>query len=278
VLFAENFESGALDEVKKRWSESSDKDGKALAFSAETPPASRGKRSLEVTATRGENTGGHLYKRLPRGVDRLYARFYVKFDPANERIHHFVTIGGHQPASNWPWPRAGERPRGDDRIYIGIEPTDLHGKAPPPGAWNFYAYWHEMKVSADGKFWGQSMSPESPILVPKDRWQCVEVIASLNSKADARDGELVLWLDGEEALSIRQGTPRGPWSGMGFKTLKEGGAPFEGFSWRTSEDLKLNFFWLLHYVTDGRYRETSRNRVWFDDIVVATERIGPIAK
>src|SRR5438034_7747503 len=33
----------------------------------------------QMTATLGENTGGHLYTRLPREVDKAYARFYVKF-------------------------------------------------------------------------------------------------------------------------------------------------------------------------------------------------------
>ena len=64
--------------------------------------------------------------------------------------------------------------------------------------------------------------------------------------------------------------------------MEVGGEPFEGFRWRTSPDLKLNFLWLLHYVTEGSYRQNRVedadpvNRVWFDDVVVATRYVGPI--
>ena len=79
------------------------------------------------------------------------------------------------------------------------------------------------------------------------------------------------------------GTPRDEWTGMGFHPLAEGAegaTPFEGFRWRTHADLKINFFWLLFYVTEnaGRQNRVSaekENRVWFDDIVVATEYVGP---
>src|SRR5947209_2901352 len=91
VLFSEDFEEGSLAEVVKRWSEVSNKGNKVLAFSADGPPDSAGKRAIQMTATLGENTGGHLYKRLPR-VDRVFACFYVKFAPDAEYIHHFVHL------------------------------------------------------------------------------------------------------------------------------------------------------------------------------------------
>jgi hypothetical protein len=97
----------------------------------------------------------------------------------------------------------------------------------------------------------------------------------------SRNGTLALWLDGKPVADIREGTPRRAWTGLGFDVAAPGdGEPFEGFDFRTSADLKLNFFWLLHYVTE---ESTRRNRaeprpssVWFDHIVVATDYIGPI--
>ena len=50
---------------------------------------------------------------------------------------------------------------------------------------------------------------------------------------------------------------------------------FDGIEWRTAEDLKINAFWLMSYITD-RWTKHPVNRVWFDDVVVATEYIGPI--
>ncbi len=283
VVFAEDFETGDLDQLTKRWTEISNKGGKPIAFHADAPPGSGGKRCLQVTATPPENTGGHLYKRLPKGYEKLHLRFYVKFAEGAGYTHHFVTLGGHNPPSSWPSPRAGERPRGDDRIYIGIEPHGNGGRADPPGAWNFYSYWHEMKRSADGRYWGNAVSPEAPLQVPRGRWQCVEVMVKLESAVGKADGELALWLDGAKVMHVAQGTRRGPWSGMGFTLPKAGGEPFEGFRWRGSPDLRLNFLWLLHYVTEEAARRNKQadprrpNRVWFDDVVVATEYIGPIA-
>lgn len=283
VVFAEDFESKSLEEVTKRWSDAKSKGGKTMAFSTDSPTASRGKQSLQVTATLGEDDGGYLYKRLDRGHELLHARFYVKFAEDAGYTHHFVALGAYNPPTSWPQGGAGTKPRGDDRIYIGIEPDGNYAAARPPGAWSLYNYWHEMKISADGKFWGNAIQPEKLLQVPRGQWQCVEVMVRLNTTKDASDGALALWIDGVERLRVEKGTRRGPWSGMGFKTLQEGGEAFEGFRWRSSEDLKLNFFWLLHYVTENAARQNrvespaKVTRVWFDHIVVATRHIGPIA-
>jgi hypothetical protein len=282
VLLHEDFESGSIEDLAKRWESVSNDGSQVLAFSDSVPPGSGGKRSIQTTATLGKNSGGHLYKRLPREVDRAFARFYVKFAPENDYTHHFVHFGGYRPSTSWPQGGAGERPRGDERITVGIEPFGEYGKYPPPGAWFFYAYWHEMKGSADGKYWGNGLRPAQPQLVPKDTWQCVELMLQLNSAPEKHDGELALWLDGKLVAHFAPGTRRSPWSGMGFTLRDDGGELFEGFDFRTNTDLKINFFWLLHYVTENAASQNKvakpnpTNRVWFDDIVVATSYIGPV--
>lgn len=282
VLLAENFESGPIDDLKQRWSEISNKDGKVLAFSEDVPPGSHGRRSIQMTATLADNTGGHLYRRLPRGVDKAFARFYVKFPKDTGYIHHFVHLGGYNPPTAWPQGGAGERPRGDDRVTVGIEPYGHYGQYPAPGAWTFYTYWQEMKISADRKYWGNALDGLRPAAIPHDRWQCVEVMLQLNSAPERADGELALWIDGKLDTHLKKGVPRGPWTGQGFKQVASGGEPFEGFRWRRSTDLKINFFWLLYYVTEHAPRQNkvtnppATSRVWFDDIVVATDYIGPI--
>jgi hypothetical protein len=79
-----------------------------------------------------------------------------------------------------------------------------------------------------------------------------------NSKADLADGQQAFWVDG--------------------KLVGE----FKGFRWRSTDALKLNSFWLLH---DGETGSTINNDpdhakraydVWFDDLVIATEYIGPV--
>lgn len=284
VLLGENFETGTIADLRKRWEDVKNPSGKVLAFSQDVPTQSPGKRSLRITATLHENTGGHLYTRLPRGVDKVFARFYVKFPGEAEYVHHFVHLGGYNPPTRWPQGGAGERPRGHERMTVGIEPWGSWGRHPAPGIWNFYAYWHEMKASGDGRYWGNSLRPARPQQVPRGRWQCVEVMMNCNSKPHLHDGELALWLDGRLVAHFVKGAIRGPWPKGGFQLVERGGELFEGFCWRKSNDLKINFFWLMHYVTPNAARQNRVknprrvNRVWFDHIVLSTEYVGPIKK
>jgi len=283
VLFAADFEQGSLADIEKDWSSVSNRDGKVIQLAEDNSPGSAGKRCIQMTATVPQNEGGHLYKRLSREVDRAFARFYVKFPEDSGYIHHFVHFGGYRPATNWPQGGAGEKPRGDERMTVGIEPHGERGQREPPGTWNFYPYWHEMKPSVGNRYWGNSIQPTTPAVVPRDKWQCVEVMMKANTPG-RRDGELALWLDGKLAMHVRKGSPRDEWTGMGFRLLEEGGDPFEGFSWRTDERLKINFFWLLHYVTEtnqDRNRVDEKSKpvtVWFDNVVVSEEYIGPMAQ
>jgi hypothetical protein len=281
VLFADGFEEGSLAAVDKHWGgESSNKGGKVIALDRDVPPGSRGKHSLKMTGTLGENSGGHLYTVFP-GVDRAFVRFYVKFAPDAAYEHHFVELGGYNPALSYPYPRAGSRPEGDERVMVFIDPIGWYGRYPAPGVWNLYTYWAEMKISADNHYWGNCLNPVVPPRVPKGRWQCVELMIQLNTPGQ-RDGELALWLDGKLVMDVKQGVPRGPWTGMGMDLLARGGEPFEGLALRTSEALKINHLWLEHYIDEGAQQQnkltqpTRVNRVWFDDVVVSREYIGPI--
>jgi len=281
VIFADDFETGEVGDLAKRWTEVNNKNERVASLIADSP-AGAGKRAVQLTATVTENEGGHLYKKLPRSVDTAFARFYVKFPKDAGYIHHFVTLGGYNPATNWPQGGAGVKPRGDDRMTVGIEPYGTGGKHPAPGLWNFYPYWHEMKPSVGNRYWGNSITPPRPLIVPRDSWQCVEVMMKCNTVGQ-RDGELALWLDGKPAMHIKKGTPRDKWTGMGFATLDEGGEPFEGFSWRTSDKLKINFFWLMHYVTETNQKRNKAEdaskpvTVWFDNIVISEKYVGPVS-
>jgi hypothetical protein len=283
VLFAEDFAADELDTVLAHWSDRRSPKESPLTLVEDGPKGVERQRALEVTAIPSQNHGGHLYKQLGRGVDKMHVRFYVKFPrEGHGYIHHFVHLGGYQPATRWPQGGAGTRPAGNERVTVGIEPFGRRGKTKPPGLWGFYAYWHEMKRAADGKYWGNGLRPLQEQPVPVDRWQCVEVMLRLNTPGE-RDGELALWLDAKLVAHFARGVRRGPWSGAGFRLHTKDGVPFEGFSWRTDNKLQLNFFWLLHYVTPAALRRNglrefdAKNVVRFDQVVVAEEYIGPLA-
>lgn len=281
ILLVEDFEVGSIDDLKPRWNEIENKDGEVLELIADHPADSAGKRCLQVTATLGKNTGGHLFKRLDPIRTVVFVRFYVKFAEDAPYLHHFSGLGGYNPPTNWPQGNAGKHAAGDTRFSACIEPNGNYGRIPAPGGWMFYTYWHDMKSSADGNFWGNGLWPEGRPGPPRGRWQCVEIMVKCNDVGKS-DGELALWLDGALATHLGPGTKTGRWTGEGFSVLKDGSETFEGFRWRTVPELAVSYFMLSHYVTANAYRQNkvtdppALNRVWFDDIVIATEYIGPI--
>jgi hypothetical protein len=216
---------------------------------------------------------------------------YVKFDPDCAPIHHFGTcIGGNNPPSQWPMVSAGNRPAGDKGYWVGIEPFGENW------TWDYYTYWCQMRGSPPrGQTWGNSFIHDPGLKVARGRWTCVEVMVKLNDVGDT-NGELALWIDGKQVSHLGKGFPRGKWTFDKFLPGQRGesvcwndakgdreyfksapeGDPFPGFRWRTVEPLDINFIWAYVYITNAPPGHVSK--VWFDDIVVATEYIGPIKR
>lgn len=241
VILVEDFESGDFSQWDNRGSHP---ETLALVYDEE-----RQSQTLEITATLGKNTGGHLFKRFDKGYDEVYARFYVRFAEDCDYVHHFVHLVAENTWAKWPSGGAGIRPEGDAKFSTGLEPAGKWGRYPPPGAWNFYSYWWEMKQAPDGKYWGNSFEPEKPVVPERGRWYCVEMRLKANHVPHA-DGEQTFWIDG-----VRMGD---------FKSIR----------WRSDDRLKINAFWLLYYVTENVTKHPV-NQVRFDDIVVATRYVGP---
>jgi len=244
VLFVDDFETGTIQEIGACWGNI--QNGEQISSSDDIHAGSPGERSLHI------RDNGHLFTHT-KGVDTMFARFYVKFHEQTGYIHHFVHLVADRTPEPWPKGGAGETPPGDAKFSTGIEPTGRWGKYPPPGVWNFYTYWHEMKSK-----WGSVFNGKQTPIEP-GRWYCVEVMLKANSAPDKADGVQAFWVDGEL---------------YGW---------FDGFRWRTTDKLKINSFWLLYYNTDQPARhnqdphpESRQMQVWFDDVVIATEYIGPV--
>lgn len=272
VVFVEDFEAGDLEALWSRWESVESKE--IMSLSPDVPAASGGKRSLLMTHIGGQSTGGHLYRRLLPGYEKLHVRFYVKFDPACYPIHHFVHLGGYNPPTAWPQGGAGTRPKGSERFSTGVEPYGNEWR------WDFYSYWMDMRSSPDGKSWGHDFINDRSLAVERGRWICVELMMKMNDPSTESNGEQALWIDGRpwiregQTLShLGSGFPRGKWVWDSFLP-NSNGQPFEGFRWRSDDDLNLNYLWLLLYITKSPPGHASK--VWFDDIVVAREYIGPM--
>lgn len=303
VIFVENFEMGELEDLETKWGYMSNRDGKVLSFSEDIPSGSAGTRSIQMTATRGENEGGELYKTFDEGWDKVHLRFYTKFAEDHGNYHHFVSLRGAVDPLPYPVGGAGDRP--ENHFSVTIEPSTHEVNTPgvtrhaPPGIWSFYTYWPEMRSwqspegEPDGRpnpYYGNTYQSKDPVDVPRDEWVAIEFMVKLNSSPEETDGEIALWIDGEPVAHFAPGTP------VGYKTADrfridsdhENSAPFEGFRWRHDMNVKTNVLRLQHYVSRSAFERTQeyadnnpdylinteQATVWFDNVVMAKEYIG----
>ncbi len=275
VIFSEAFEEESLAVLRDRWE--SVQDPENLSFSKDLPADSAGAQSLLMTYTGGQGTGSHLYRRLLPGYKQVFARFYVKFDPDCAQIHHFGThLGGFNPSTPWPQGGAGTKPDGDKRFTTGVEPYGLDWN------WDFYTYWQGMHVHGDGNYWGTPfLSGVAKPEVKRGQWICVEMMVKVNDPVTSSNGEQAFWINGKlwrvngQIVShIGKGFPKGRWTGGWWSPNHTSDSAFEGFQWRSVEDLAVNYIWTYLYITKAPAGHTSK--VWFDDIIVADQYIGPI--
>lgn len=262
VIIIEDFEGGSLAALAEarstktttgaRWTSIAGAKGqdKTLAIVSDPARVHSGNYALKVLVTEASRESGNLFTRLKPGHDRLFGRFYIKFDKDYPyESHTGLSLKATTETVPWPMGKAGIVPRGVNRFGGMLEPEPGDWKS-PPGFWCFYIYWHEMK----GR-WGNVFQSEPPTPVVRDRWICCELMFKANSTPEARDGECAYWIDGK---------------------LRYHGT---GFSWRTTNDLKLNSVHLHHYMNkNGQAWKHSQapRRQWFDDVVIATEYIGPL--
>jgi hypothetical protein len=244
VVFAEDFET---ENLRQRWDEVRADQPDVLTFVEPQDAAGRlGNRVMRVTATLGKNTGGGVTKWYEH-ADPVFIRFYVRFDPNCDYVHHFVTLRANkslQGGDRWSgFGGAGERPLGDGRFSTALEPWGDWSRNPPPGKWNFYSYWHTMTASPDGKFWGNQFLPAEQPNIERGKWICAEFMLKHNTP-DQSDGEQAFWIDGEL---------KGHWTGL---------------NWRTSPTLWANALTLEAYITD-RWTKQPVNVVEFDNVVIA---------
>jgi hypothetical protein len=275
VIFVEGFDAGPLEDIAARWDDCAGQE--AMSLSADVPEGSADETSLLIAHEGGKGTGGQLYRRLLPGHDVVHARFYVKFDPDCAPIHHFGThLGGFNPATPWPQGGAGERPDGSKRFTTGVEPFG------ETWGWDFYTYWQGMHVHGDGRYWGTPfLSGVAKPKVKRGRWICVEMMVKVNDPVNAPNGEQAFWIDGElwrvdgQVVShIGPGFPKGRWTGGWWHPDAAEEGPFEGFQWRSTPELAVNYVWMYLYITKAPAGHISK--VWFDNIVVASEYIGPM--
>ena len=282
VIYATGFESGIEKPLRTR--------RRGVSIVKDAAIARTGGAAARIVATRDKDEGGDLRVQWDKGVEQAFMRVYVRFDKDTAMPHHFINLGGNTPTYKYRWGgAAGLCPPGDEH---GAFNTTLEPPKTPKGRWHFYTYWHEMRSwqtpagRPDGRpnaYYGnvfQSLRP-TPRL-ERDTWVCLELMVKLNT-IGKRDGEMALWVDGKAYGHWRPGSPEGRWLRQVFYTegrYAKDPQPFEGFSWRTHPSLKINRATLQWYLSERSYRGTNveKHIVYFDNLVIATRYIGPIAE
>jgi hypothetical protein len=265
VIFVESFEEASMSEIFNRWGDV--KNGSSMTRTSDVPAGSAGSRSLTIPWTGGGvNDGGHLYKVLnPAITDVLYVRYYIKYPSVGKFHHSGIWVGGNNPVSAWPDPGAGARPNGSDKFIASAEQNTVTYR------FDHYNYYYNMHADGGGTYWGNFLLNNPAIQAPANQWVCVEHMVKLNNPVSASNGEHAVWLNGTKISHLGQGFPTGSWSG-GIFTQGAGSTPFEGFRWRTSTSLNLNWIWLQNYSPDDPAGVSSK--IMFDQVVVARQYIG----
>jgi hypothetical protein len=249
-----------------------------------------GNKIANYTVTRGKNETAELYKAFIRkGWDQVYLRFYTKFAEDHPGLHHFVSLRGSTLAQPAPSGKAGQLPVDEFSITIDI------AAFPRPGNWYFYASWPEMRSwqtpegvpdGRDNPYYGNIIPPPESVDVPRGEWVCVEIMVKMNTTPDKSDGELALWINGKQVINMAPGSVKGYWNREKYIIDPVNGEPFEGFRFRTNPKVQVNVVRLQHYVSEGSFENAAnyvgtdkvnlrQATVWFDNVVMATEYIGP---
>lgn len=212
---------------------------------------------LRVPPGRG---GTDLVKALPSGHDRLYARWYIQYEPGfdlNARNHGGGLFAGDRSLLG----RSGNRPTGADWYTAWLEhSTSRHVMY----SYTYYAGMYQDCVDPAGSCWGDSLPCvsggaycERPQHLPRGeltvietgRWYCIELLLDggtpTPSEAGA-NGTINWWMDGAPA------------------------GPFDDLWLRSNADLDVSFLWLSLF----HHAEHSDEGVMYDHVVVSTERIG----
>lgn len=262
VIFAENFES-SLSTILSRftsWSQS------AIVASTDRPAVSGGTQSVQILPL---GISGTLYRNLGAEHDRLYLRYYVKY-LAGDYHHTGAIMGGYFPRTDWPQGDAGLKGvRGDGSKLFAV---GMESMGTPNTRLDTYMNWVDMPGGPyNGQYYGRNFLSDLNLPMKPGTWQCVEFMIKMNSAPSAHDGGLAVWVDGVLKADFHAGSPLGYTDSLGNWHFAANGAPFGGFQWRDTLSYGINWFKIQNYDDDG-----SANNVLYDDLILATEYIGPI--
>lgn len=266
VVFSENFESN-LATFSARFTGGT---SSGIAISTDHAAASGGVQSVRLIPN---GTSGTLYRQLSADHDTLYLRYYVKY-LGNVSHHSGGYLGGYFPATSYPQGDAGLkgiRPNGDRLFIAAFEQAGSPDSIQPMTRLDTYNNWIDMSgPSFNGLYYGRSMLQTENPPIQTGAWQCIEMRVKMNTAPTSHDGELQIFVSDTSVQNFTPGTPTGTYDAIGNWVTGTGSA-FPGLLWRDVLTYGINWIKLQNYSDVGTPYD-----VLFDDLVVATSRIGCI--
>lgn len=197
-----------------------------------------GNGSLQIQQTQGTHQPSEFHPSIPDS-DTVFVRWYRRYEAGYDWTQHKMP-GVYAKESDAQNGTAGVPPTGCDKYSCKLY---VDNNARPA----FYSY-HPDQEGPYGD--GIQQNVGTPVVLETERWYCFEMMLKSNTPGQ-RDGELKMWIDG-----ILKGH-------------------VEGLRFRTCETLKINEFTHSAYV-GGNWVSERDQKLWDDNLVIATEYIGPM--
>ena len=293
VVWNENFSEGSVSAIAARYATVVNTGGMALV--ADVPANNAASTKSISMVSGGSNDTTYLYKNFSQGYDEIYVRWYAKYVTQGPWHHVGMVFGGYNPALSYPYPRAGQKPAGNDSFHIYYEPNS--GAA--YNNWtDFYNYWMQMHSfdanPVQGDYFGNQLVNDPASTTYGTGWHCYEVHLKLNTDMNSSTGAILeLWIDDQPIIRYDDGgvavggstaEELGYWTADKFCYLSNPSSicapynPGSGYvtlnqQYRTTTALQTNFMWLENY---NNY--STNNEVRYSNVVFATQRIGAIVQ
>jgi len=241
-------------------------DTENLVVTDNGPSADPANKEVRLRVPTGQGGGSDLIKVLPGSYDKLYARWYFKYEPGfnfNAGNHGGGLAAGDRNLIG----QSGIRPTGDDwaGFFMQYNPGTPYNVA--PYAYSYYRGMYQDCSDPNGGCYGDSLpcvfdSGASYCTKPQDRpavtlptlvagkWYCYEQLVDMgtaSTNGTGATGRLTQWMDGS-IISDNSNL----WL-------------------RTTSSLKLQNLWLSLYFGDGTHSTVGE---LIDNVVVSTQRVG----
>ncbi len=261
TLFCEDFEgSNPKDDFDDY---DGNPDTENLIVSDSGPAADSSNKAIRLRVPSGVSGLSDLLKVLPSTYDKLYARWYIKYESGFN--FSAPAHGGGLTAGDRSYiGLSGNRPAGNDYASFLIQPST---DSIVPYSYSYYRGMYQQCTDPNGSCWGDSLpciydsgstfctkSQDRPtVTMPKlvaGQWYCYEQMIDMGTASTTgtgATGRITQWLDGNQF-----GDNTNLWL-------------------RTTANLKLQNLWLALFHHDGTHSDVGE---LIDNVVVSTQRIG----